>query len=348
LVKRLHVLLAVAEGMTVHDVAQMLGLGEQTVRDYLHSFLWRGVASLVYQRPPGRPAKRTQTQRKALATLIEAGPQAAGYASGCWSATMIQDLIQRQFGVEYHPHYICPLLQNLGFSYQKARCVSDHLAAAKRLEWCQQTWPTVLRRARQRKALLLFGDEASFAQWGSLSYTWALKGHQPEVLTRGIRKAYKVFGRIDYFSGRFFSKAHTGRFHSVSYATFLLDVLAQTTNHIFVMQDGARYHTSKAMEEFFAAHATRVALHLRILLANSRNPHSCVGGNHNKSEVPGSSGQFANSIIKCRATPDNLWQKNLWEVSLCYEAPIRHESCQTTFLKALQREKLAQASLVRI
>src|SRR5688572_15542570 len=35
-VKRLHALLAIAEGMTVRDVAQMLGLGEQTVRDYLH------------------------------------------------------------------------------------------------------------------------------------------------------------------------------------------------------------------------------------------------------------------------------------------------------------------------
>jgi len=258
LVKRLHALLAVAEGMTVHDVAQMLGLGEQTVRDYLNSFLWRGVASLIYQRPPGRPTKLTKTQRKALASLLEAGPQAAGYASGCWSATMIQDLMQRQLGVEYHPHYICALLQNLGFSYQKARFVSDHLDKAKRLEWCQQTWPTVLRRARQRKALLLFGDEASFAQWGSLSYTWALKGHQPEVLTSGLRKAYKVFGLIDYFSGRFFSKAHTGRFNSESYAAFLLDVLAQTTQHIFVIQDGARYHTSKAMEEFFAAHVTRL------------------------------------------------------------------------------------------
>ena len=75
---------------------------------------------------------------------------------------MIQDLIQRQFGVEYHPHYICTLLHNLGFSYQKARFVSDHLDEAKRLEWRQQTWPAVLRRARQRKALLLFGDEASF------------------------------------------------------------------------------------------------------------------------------------------------------------------------------------------
>src|SRR5262245_5792890 len=123
---------------------------------------------------------------------------------------MLQDLIQRQFGVEYHPHYSCTLLHHLGFSYQKARFVSDHLDEAKRLEWCQQTWPTVLRRARQRKALLLFGDEAIFAQWGSLSYPWAPQGHQPAVPTSGIRKAYKVFGLIDDFSGRFFFKAHTG------------------------------------------------------------------------------------------------------------------------------------------
>jgi transposase len=260
LVKRIHALLAIAEGTAVSEVAQMLALGEQTVRDYLNRFLWRGVASLVYQRPPGRPAKLTKTQRKTLAALIEAGPQAAGYVSGCWSATMIQDLIQRQFRVEYHPHYICTLLHNLGFSYQKARFVSDHLDEAKRLEWRQQTWPTVLRRARQRKALLLFGDEASFAQWGSLSYTWAPKGHQPEVPTSGIRKAYKVFGLIDYFSGRFFSKAQTGRFNSESYAAFLRDVLRQTTQHLFVIQDGARYHTSKAMAQCFAGHADRLTI----------------------------------------------------------------------------------------
>ena len=34
----------------------------------------------------------------------------------------------------------------------------------------------------------------------------------------------------------------------------------------------------------------------QILLANSQNPRSCVVGNYEKSEVPGSSGQFANSI----------------------------------------------------
>src|SRR5918911_1184143 len=222
LVKRIHALLALAEGISVQEVSAMLGIGEQTVRDYRNRFLLKHLASLTYKRPPGRPSKLTKAQRRELADVLKAGPQAAGYTSGCWNTPMIQDLIQSRFGVSYHPHYLATLLHNLGFSYQKARFVSEHLNETKRLEWCQTTWPRILRQARQRKALLLFGDEASFAQWGSLSYTWALRGQQPEVLTSGKRKAYKVFGLIDYFSGRVFYKSQTGRFNSESYAAFLL------------------------------------------------------------------------------------------------------------------------------
>jgi len=260
LVKRIHALLALAQGQSVSEVAELLSLGEQTVRDYRNQYLCKGMASLVYKAPPGRPSKRTKAQRQQLAEWINASPQGSGYTSGCWNTPMIQDLIQRHFGVVYHPHYIATLLKNMGFSYQKARFVSDHLSEAKRLEWRQTRWPKSLYQAKQRKALLLFGDEASFAQWGSLSYTWAPKGQQPEVPTSGKRKAYKVFGLIDYFSGRFFYKAHAGRFNSESYASFLLDVLSQTTQHVVVIQDGARYHTSKAMRAFFTIHADRLTI----------------------------------------------------------------------------------------
>jgi transposase len=260
LVRRIHVLLALAEDMSVGDVAAMFELGEQTIRDYRNSFLLKRIASLAYKRPSGRPPKLTKKQRQELAHFVKAGPQAAGYTCGGWNTPMIQDLIQRRFGVSYHPHYISTLLHNLGFSYQKARFVSDHLNEAKRLEWRQTRWPRILRQARQKKALLLFGDEVSFAQWGSLSYTWAPAGEQPQVRTSGKRKGYKVFGLIDYFSGQFFYKSHAGRFHSESYAAFLLDVLSQTRRPVIVIQDGARYHTSKAMKLFFAAHAKRLTI----------------------------------------------------------------------------------------
>ena len=127
LVKRIHALLALAQGQNVHEVAEMLDLGEQTVRDYRNAFLIHGMASLVYKAPPGRPSKLTKTQRQQLAEWIKARPQDCGYTSGCWNTPMIQDLIERRFGVTYHPHYIATLLHNMGFSYQKARFVSDHL-----------------------------------------------------------------------------------------------------------------------------------------------------------------------------------------------------------------------------
>jgi transposase len=116
LIKRIHALLALAQGQSVSNVAEMLALGEQTIRDYRNQYLFKGLASLTYTSPPGRPSKLTKTQRQQLAKWIEASPQDSGYTSGCWNTPMIQDLIQHHFGVEYQPHYIATLLHNMGFS----------------------------------------------------------------------------------------------------------------------------------------------------------------------------------------------------------------------------------------
>lgn len=257
-IKRIHALLGIVAGQSPAEVAELLDLSEQTVCSYVRAFLLHGLESLRYRRPPGRPAKLTPSQRRELTALLGAGPEAAGYATGCWTTLLIQDLIFRHFGVTYHPHYVCELLDRLGFSFQKARFVADHLDEAGRSAWQQQTWPAIWRLAQQQDALILFGDEASFGQWGSLSYTWAPKGQQPTVKTSGRRKAFKVFGLIDYFSGRLFWHGLTGRFNSETYAAFLTAVLAQTRQPIILIQDGARYHTSRAMQAFFAAHADRL------------------------------------------------------------------------------------------
>lgn len=172
----------------------------------------------------------------------------------------MQDLMQRHCGVASPPHSIATLLQNMGFSSQKARLVSAHLNAAQRLEGRQSRWPQMLRQAKQRRALWLLGDEASVAPWGSWRYTGAPTGQQPAVPTSGTRKAYTVFGLMDSFAGRFFYQAHAGRFNSPSSAAFWLEVLSQTTPPVVGMQDGARDHTSQAMQAFCETHADRFTI----------------------------------------------------------------------------------------
>jgi transposase len=229
-------------------------------------------ASLVYRTSPGRPARLTKAQKQRLATLVAAGPEAAGYATGCWNSAVIQDLIQREFGALYSVQYVAELLKHLGFSYQKARFVSDHLDEARRAHWRTVEWPAIVRAARRQGALLLFGDEASFAQWGSLGYTWAPRGQQPLIRTCGKRKGYKLFGLVDYFSGRLFAHGQTGRFTAASYCAFLAAVLAATDQPLILLQDGARYHTAKDTRAFFAAHADRLTVYQLPAYSPDYNP----------------------------------------------------------------------------
>lgn len=260
-VQRATALLLLAEQVPAARVAARVGAGDSTVYGWLRAFLAEQFASLVYRTSPGRSAKLTPTQKQRLRALVAAGPEAAGYATGCWNSAVVQDLIQREFDVLYSVQYVAELLRNLGFSYQKARFVSDHLDEGRREHWRTLVWPAILREARRCGALLLFGDEASFAQWGSLGYTWAVRGQQPLVRTTGRRKGYKVFGLIDYFTGRLFAHGHDGRFTAESYCAFLATVLAATSQPLVLVQDGARYHTAKEAQDFFAAHAARLTVY---------------------------------------------------------------------------------------
>jgi transposase len=262
LVRRIQALLAhLVNGTPVARLSEQWGFTPACFYEWLMAFMVEGLASLRYQSGGGRTARLTPTQKKRLGKLIEAGPGAAGFDTACWTSILIRVLIDREFGVLYNRYYVCELLRTLGYSFQKARFVSDHLDEAKRQAWLAQEWPRILKAARRKRGLILFGDEASFPQWGSLSYTWAKRGEQPTVKTSGIRKGYKVFGLIEYFSGRFFYQGSESRFTSDSYQAFLRDVLRQTRPHLFLIQDGAKYHTSCATRQFFAAHQARLTVH---------------------------------------------------------------------------------------
>jgi transposase len=259
LVRRITVLIdLLVHHVPVEVLSERGGLSTSCLYQWRQAFLLRGMDSLAYRQGGGRRPKLTPRQKKRLVELIEAGPLVVGFETACWNSVLIRVLIWREFGVLYNRQYVCTLLHNMGFSCQKAHFVSDHLDAAKRLAWLEHKWPAIVRAATRCHGLILFEDEASFAQWGSLSSTWARRGQQPAVPTSGKRKGSKVFGAIAYGSGRLFYQSIEGRFTSESYQAFLQMMMARTTQHLFVIHDGARYHTSAATQAFLAAHSDRI------------------------------------------------------------------------------------------
>lgn len=271
-VRRVSVLIMIGKRMRLASILAVWNVSAQTVYNWLDEFARYYWKSLVYRKAPGRPSRLTKTQKRQLATWLASGPEASGYECGCWTSVLIQDLIDRKFHVLYNRFYVCELLRHLGFSYQKARFVSDHLDADARQRWMESEFPRILSQAKQWGASLFFGDEASFALWGSLSYTWGRRGQQPHVPTTGLRKGYKVFGAIEFFTGRLIYQGTEQRFQSDSYQAFLRYLLAHVSGRVILIQDGARYHTSKATREFFAQHQERLTIYQLPAYSPDYNP----------------------------------------------------------------------------
>jgi transposase len=262
LFKRVSVLLCYAKGMALDEIIEIFRISRRTIYQWLCEFILRRWAWLrSFGKGRGRKPKINKEQRRRLAAIIDAGPEAYGLDEGIWKASSIQWVIQEEFNVYYASLYIPELLKKMGFSYQRAKFVSDHLDEEKRRVWVEETWPEILKKAKETKAIILFGDEVSFAQWGSLSRTWARKGKQPVVKTTGKRKALKVFGVIEFFSGEFIYREQEGKFNSETYREFLDQVLNALDAQVILIQDGARYHTSKDMQSYFEEKKDRLTVY---------------------------------------------------------------------------------------
>ena len=136
LVRRITVLIdLLVHHAPVDALHERWGLSASTLYEWRKAFLLRGLDSLVYRHGGGRPDKLTAKQKKRLTDLLDAGLLAVVFVTACWTSVIVRVLIWSEFGVLYNRHYVCTLLRNLGFSFQKARFISDHLDEAKRQAW---------------------------------------------------------------------------------------------------------------------------------------------------------------------------------------------------------------------
>jgi len=209
LYQKIQVLLQIGEGEAFNDIAEFFRISIESVYQWFrkfsaHKFSW---LQRYNYKGRGRKSKLTQAQKDDLYDMIVKGPQANGFDCGMWNSSMISELIFAKFAILYNPRYLSTLLRKMGLSYQKACFVSDKQKEEEqekaRTRWLKKTWPSLLKQAKKDGAVILFGDEVSFAMWGSLGRTWAPIGKQPEVKTTGVRKGLKMFGAIEFNDGGF-------------------------------------------------------------------------------------------------------------------------------------------------
>lgn len=107
------------EGKGVREVSRLLGVSPSTVSRWKQDLEAGGLDALRAKPHPGRPPKMTAEQKKELANLLLKGAQAAGFPTDLWTLERVALVIEREFGVRYHPRYVWHILIGMGWSAQK-------------------------------------------------------------------------------------------------------------------------------------------------------------------------------------------------------------------------------------
>lgn len=132
-------------------IAQQLGVSPAAVSQWNKRLHQKGLRGAQAQIASGRPAKLNRTHRQTLARILKRGARAAGFPTEQWTQARIRQVIQREFGVGYHPNYISRLLNQMGWSVQKPESQPRERNEALIRAWLSKDWRRIKKSATARR-----------------------------------------------------------------------------------------------------------------------------------------------------------------------------------------------------
>lgn len=138
------------EGKGVSEVARLVGASTSSVSRWKQTVKKkRGLEGLKAKPHPGKPCCLAQREKNRLITILKRGPRKAGYATDLWTCQRVAEVIDREFGVRYHPDHVGKLLRRLGYSPQKPEQRAREQDEQAIARWRRREWPRI-KKGRRR------------------------------------------------------------------------------------------------------------------------------------------------------------------------------------------------------
>jgi transposase len=141
--RRLIAVELLGDGKLLTEVADLLQVSVSSLKRWNKAFRQGGVAALAPKRHPGPQSKLSATQRQRLREILLHGPLAAGFATDLWTCRRVAEVVQREFGISYHPDHLGRILHDLGFSPQKPQRRARERNEAAIARWREDDWPRI-------------------------------------------------------------------------------------------------------------------------------------------------------------------------------------------------------------
>ena len=150
--RRLLALAAIYDGATRTEAAKIGGVGLQIIRDWVLRFNARGPDGLLDGKSPGQPSKLNDTQRQAIARMIESGPIPAVHGVVRRRLIDLSQWIFEEFRITIAKQTLSRELRAMGYRKLSAR-PRHHAQVEGAIEDFKKAFPRAWRPLRARRRL---------------------------------------------------------------------------------------------------------------------------------------------------------------------------------------------------
>ena len=246
--RRLRALHLKQQGWYQRDIAEALGVSEETVSRWLARARDGGPEALRpaprrAARPSSRPP-RSDRSRSSSGT----GRRRTASAGEVWTCARIARVIEEEFGVRYHKDHVGRLLKELHWTPQVPirRAIQRDEEAIRR--WRDEVWPELRRRARRERRVLVFEDESGFYLLPGVVRTYAPEGQTPVLREKQTRDHLSVMGGMTP-EGKVYTLARQESLNGLHSIEFLVHLRRVAGERLLVIWDGSPIHRRAEVKE---------------------------------------------------------------------------------------------------
>jgi transposase len=268
----------VLEGESASDVMASYGFARTSIYKWLPKVKGRGngLKKLKSTKGTGRPRTLTATQERQVFRWVNGrDPRQHGFDFGLWTRKIVQELIEREFGVRLGLTAVGMLLAKLGLTPQKPlqrAYQRDPEAIAK---WQSEVYPGIAKNARARGAEIYFWDESGFRADAVHGLTWGVKGQTPEVRVPGQRQSVSAASAVTA-KGAFWFVTYKGGMKAEQFVVFLKKLMKHRKKPVHLILDSLPAHKGPIVRAYTDSLNGKLQLHYLPGYAPELNPDELV------------------------------------------------------------------------
>jgi transposase len=278
--QRAHMVLLSARGYTVAQIAEVVGVGEDVVRTWLHRYHDSGPPGLDDRPRPGRPPK-DRLARHSVDAQASNPPCTSPLVQGGWTAGLLATVLAARGRLDLSAARVRRYLHRAGWRWARPRLApATHAPRGQRKE--DPATPLKLALIAQAVAsatTLLYLDECDLHLLPVIRAGW-MKGPRRRVPTPGHNAKRAVFGALDARTGRLYHLVRP-RKRAAEFVEFL-DALARAypAGAVVLVLDNVITHDATLVRAWRARpeHARFRCLWLPKYSAHEHNPSERIWG----------------------------------------------------------------------